>query len=1074
MVVDDESLWRRCELAWASWLGRQGFAVTPIGAAEGNTTRSRAPLTLMGGQYLRTPDISAIKQGKTTFWEVKSRARASVDRLTGESSHWVALDVFQDYLRLGRLNGTDVFVVLYEAPAATRPARWLQASVEQLFEVGREEVCRARDGLQIPAWVWPAAAMKVVEGPSVGMGAGSEPLLTPEGDGPPMSAQTLAPIERKLRRRRAGAETNRRARHQPLPHEWLDQEPALALDVLRRTLGIPHCPSYSVMRVGLEGVDLEALLGIMDYGMRLFIISSERPDWTQNDQRLQAFEDSRLLEWAVLPAVDGVSAWVVDGAGMNQHPGLGKVLAEANDLGGINLRQYEIVHSAPDCDVVVSAGAGTGKTETMAERIVFLLATGAAAGEKAGSVPRDLRMDDIALVTFTREAAAEMRERLSRTLLLRRRLCPSCALPVVGWMLQLPRADIATIHSFAKRLVMAGGGGIGVGPEARVAQLTMETQAAVQQALSDDLARLIKAYRGGAAVPAAHEWQRQLLELWQVLENNGVDVTGIAGHSSLGTVDWGAVAGPGLQNEVGALLRSALLEAARRMAEVHQQRQTLPTSSLVPVATAALDSGTTHLPPYRYLFVDEFQDTDPAQIELLLGLKQRVGAQLFVVGDVKQGIYRFRGAMGNAFNELDRSLEQRGQQPPSRFTLTRNFRTGATLLASLNPYFATWGSHQLLTYSQEDALQSRLDRPDTSRALEIRTINQKSFATEAAALVAQWHEGNTEATIGILCRENWQAIAVQEQVRALGLSCELRVGGSFWTSPAVRELRALLQAVSDPDDTAALLELCETRWAAGLLGGRQPRGIPVEAWGPVQEVPQPWRVRLAHLAESDSLPNDDLLPLQRRVREVSSLLETTPLLEWLIDCRDAFRPEGCSLPNPDDEAERRRYGRCLDHVIVQLDCQFEDSSLGLLRLLQWLTLQIATNRNEDEPDEVGSGKIVALTVHKAKGLEYAKVVVPCTDRPFGPSRKAQDRIAVIGGARPRLLWKWGKFTNVPPGPGTDWDVDAREAQREETRLLYVAMTRAKEDLVIMVDRNARAEAGDPRSWGGLIAGGNRG
>ena len=80
-----------------------------------------------------------------------------------------------------------------------------------------------------------------------------------------------------------------------------------------------------------------------------------------------------------------------------------------------------------------------------------------------------------------------MRERIARTLLLRQRLCRSCALPVLAWMLQLARADITTIHSFAKRIIATGGGTVGLGPETRVARRALDVHAAVQRALSERL-----------------------------------------------------------------------------------------------------------------------------------------------------------------------------------------------------------------------------------------------------------------------------------------------------------------------------------------------------------------------------------------------------------------------------------------------------------------------------------------------------------------------------------------------------------------------------------------------------------
>ena len=134
-MLDEDALWRRCELAWGSWLESRGHAVTPLGEAIGNTHRSQAPLTMVAGELLRSPDFSAIKDGKTAFWEVKSRARASVDPLTGESQHWIDKAAFSDYLKISDRTGTPVWVVLYEAPTATMPGRWLQTDVDHLREV---------------------------------------------------------------------------------------------------------------------------------------------------------------------------------------------------------------------------------------------------------------------------------------------------------------------------------------------------------------------------------------------------------------------------------------------------------------------------------------------------------------------------------------------------------------------------------------------------------------------------------------------------------------------------------------------------------------------------------------------------------------------------------------------------------------------------------------------------------------------------------------------------------------------------------------------------------------------------
>ena len=102
--------------------------------------------------------------------------------------------------------------------------------------------------------------------------------------------------------------------------------------------------------------------------------------------------------------------------------------------------------------------------------------------------------------------------------------------------------------------------------------------------------------------------------------------------------------------------RSVISDAAAKLAVDYLRDQTLPSNALVPAAKAVLGSSPVpQAKAYRHLFVDEFQDTDAGQMELILDVRQIVGARLFVVGDVKQGIYRFRGAEGNAFKEARRT-----------------------------------------------------------------------------------------------------------------------------------------------------------------------------------------------------------------------------------------------------------------------------------------------------------------------------------------------------------------------------------------------------------------------------------
>lgn len=1077
---DPDAIWRQCEVAWAGWLGDMGHAVTHLNAAVGNHPRTAAPMITVRGKSRRAPDLQSTVAGRATYWEVKYRGRSETDALTGTREHWMSYVSYQDYLEVADATGSDVVVVLHEAATSTAPGRWLRASVGALLDAGRESVRFGRGGEELAAWVWPASAMEVVRGPRVDMPIGDGPLLPDEGSGEPLEAGRLAPVERRIRKTGMGraVEPARSAPAEEAAERVLSAEPVAALDVLRRSLGIPALPRYSVTRVGTAGVDVSQLLGLLHYGIRLFLVSGPAVNHDMDAVDLQAFKESRLLEWSVLDAEPELACWAVDGRpSAGEEVPLDVALDAADAQGAINVGQYRIVHADPRRDVLVTAGAGTGKTETMAERLVFLLSTVGGGGAEGDET--DLRPDEVSLVTFTRDAAREMRARLARTLMLRRRLCRASIQPL-AWLLQLSGAEVSTIHSLARRAIAEGGGARGLSPGFSVSQLTMPFRSLVHRDLSSRLTRLLEDHPSDA-VPAAHLWLEHISAVWESLANNGVDLLrldadGVHGHPA---VAWGSGRGDVLNRAVCEATRAVIESVADRFRELCVRENAVPTGQLVPTALSVL-SGTTSVAVRRprFLFIDEFQDTDALQMDLLLAMGHQLGARLFVVGDAKQGIYRFRGAEGNAFAEVRARVAAAGREPFLEFPLTRNFRSGEKLLSSLHPIFTTWGQATLLPYVAADRLRPVVRPEDASSPVQAQLVQRDSYQYAAADVVAAWRAADPKATIAVLCRLNSHAISVQKAIRQANGSCELRVGGSFFTTEAVQDLRVLLDAVLDPLDSAALLELTETRWSGGLFAGHPPPGpdpAGPDLWRNPLETPAPWRDRLASVGGGGSFSLDDLEPLRARVNALRARAEYMPVMQWIVECAAAFSPEACERQRAkDDQVERQRYARCLDHVVTLLDAQFADSAISLDRVQGWLRLQIATNRSEDEPTDPDGipGKTTALTVHKAKGLEFDAVLIPSTWVPFGPPKRVKTHTAVLkdGHGAPRIAWRWKDqltFTNVGDDEDRLWHSDEQETAREEARLLYVALTRAKERAVVFM--NGQASLGkDPTSWGQLL------
>ncbi|MDR7161384.1 ATP-dependent helicase [Arthrobacter sp. BE255] len=1081
---DENAAWRRCELAWSAWLQASSYAVTHLGEAVGNSNGTRAPLIAIAGKRLRAPDMQTVKSGMSEYWEVKFRARPDVDLLTGEREHWVAFAAFSDYVAVSKSTGCTVWIVLFEAPTATSPGRWLRADVNQLSRRGRKTVRFGQGGEEVDAWVWPASAMDVVTGPPVDLSSAAVGLLPPEGENDVLDPVRLEAIERQLRKN-ALADVAELAVAADAASTVLAADPSVALDVLCRSLGLPALPRYSVLRVGIGGIDVDEVLGMLHYGIRVFLITEATRETSLDPTELQAFRDSRLLEWAVVgEGNDGDGGhWVIDGAVPAElSDSVQKALKAADGVGGMNVQQYEIVHAPANSDLLISAGAGTGKTETMSERVIFLLATCRGVDKGQPDIqtrPYDLRADDIVLVTFTRDAALEMRQRISRTLVLRQRLCRRCVLPTLAWMMQLSGAEITTIHSYAKGIVRSGGAILGLAPEFAVGLQTMAFRAILHDALSPHLTEMIE--RRGGEVPPSHLWQRHIRSVWEALENNGVELMSVVNSTVIPDLDWGSAESTGIHAAVEATTRSVIDETAGRFRAFCLENQSIPTSQLVPFALRSLcgEEQDVRVKPPRYLFVDEFQDTDALQMDLILQIKARLGSNFFVVGDSKQGIYRFRGAEGNAFKELHSRVVARQLAAVSAYPLTRNFRSGARLLESLHPHFANWESKNLLDYPEKEKLRPQVVDVDGSSEITFTKVQTQNFASLAAVDVIKWRAEDPDATIAILCRQNWQALRVRSEVLDAGEPCELLVGGRFFLSPAVRELDVLLRTIANPSDDAALLQLLETRWAAGILQGQPPFGISSSGWGEDVSPPRGWNDRIGTLAHADSYDRSDLEPLRRRLASLAALMNKMPVVALVVECSRAFIPEAVQVTPENDDSERRRYARCFDHLITLLDTNLQEGPTSLDRIVSWLQLQIATNRSEDEPIEWDAlrGRTVALTVHKAKGLEFDRVLVPHTWAEFGPPKNLQTRAAVLRGASgpPRLVWQWSggtntrtKFTNVGSGDQQLWASDDRETAREEARLLYVALTRAKEQLLVYLPARRTRANGRLSSWADLL------
>jgi ATP-dependent helicase/nuclease subunit A len=466
---------------------------------------------------------------------------------------------------------------------------------------------------------------------------------------------------------------------------------------------------------------------------------------------------------------------------------------------------------------------------------------------------------------------------------------------------------------------------------------------------------------------------------------------------------------------------------------------------------------------YRWICVDEFQDTDPLQAEIMFALSGGSGA-LYVVGDPKQSIYRFRRADIDIYNHVRRVIG--GDDDANVVPLTTNFRSVPQLCDWANQVFAPKFGTTSTVYSPAFAPLTPY-RPDVFGAAGLKpgglfVLTSSDPAEEAAKIAKYIHSEVASARRGygdflILTRKRKPLKVYVEALEQLQIPIEVAGAGAFGESAQVRELSQLLQALADPQDAVALVgvlrgpffglsdrALFAWKQAGGYLSvfgadGLQPVGLVANALTQLRTWHR-WTRTLPAAAALD------------RILEDSGYLALAATTTGGVEAGDLLH--------------------AVDRVRAAVESGFTLAEAA--EALQDAAYE--SNEIESWPLEPGRPDVVrVMNLHKAKGLEAPVVFLadpkggyaPDPDirilrraRALAPPENAIGYLPIIRTSDT----SWAKtLLAIPP----DWDAHAAEEDKylaaEEDRLLYVAATRAKDVLVV----GRATKPGKHGAWSGL-------
>lgn len=613
----------------------------------------------------------------------------------------------------------------------------------------------------------------------------------------------------------------------------------------------------------------------------------------------------------------------------------------------LNPAQQQAV-AALDGPVLVLAGAGTGKTRVLTSRLAHLLATGKA-------VP-----GQIMAVTFTNKAANEIRERVSALL----------GRSVEGWFL-------GTFHSLAARLLRAHAELVGLKSNFTILNV-------------DDQLRLLK----------------------QLLEAENVDEKKSPARVVMGVIerwkDRGLIPA-NVQNETSELANGKVPKIYTQYQKRLLELNACDFGDLLLHQLTLLRENPDILANYqqrfRYLLVDEYQDTNVAQY-LWLRLLAQGHQNICCVGDEDQSIYGWRGAeIGNILRF------EEDFKGATVVRLEENYRSTGNILAA---------AAHLIEHNQMRLGKTLWTHADMGDKVQVRTLWDGEAEARWAAdeIEALQRRSIALSDVAIMVRAGFQTRQFEERFIALGIPYRVLVGARFYERAEIRDAMAYLRLVMTPEDDLAFERIINT---------------PKRAVGPaaLQQLHQAARTMQAPLTETAARlsTTDELKPKLRQTLQTFTqnlvrwrdLLQTLPHAEvaQIILDESGYTAMWQADKSPDAPSRLEN----LKELITAM-ASFDT----LPAFLEHVSLVLEVTEQHDVP------QVSLMTLHGAKGLEFDYVFLPGWEEEIFPSRltltengtrglEEERRLAYVGITRAKKrVWishvanrqVYGSWTNALP------------------------------------------------------------
>lgn len=659
-------------------------------------------------------------------------------------------------------------------------------------------------------------------------------------------------------------------------------------------------------------------------------------------------------------------------------------------LAGLNAAQREAALTL-EGPVLVIAGAGSGKTRTLVHRIIHLLETGVS--------PKR-----VLAVTFTNRAAAEMRERVGAVAGRRAR-----------------GVTLSTFHSLGARILREHGTRIGL-PERFAIYATADQLSLIRRIMSEEVHVAATAgdetYDAKRVLAQISDWKNRLLSPEEArreviegrMRGNRSDDYDVLAADVFPRYEASLRAAGACDFDDLLLLPVELLRTSEEARDVLWRR-------------------------WHYIMVDEYQDTNAAQFELarLLAGPRR---NLCVVGDDDQSIYAWRGA--DVRNILDFERHFSGAKI---VILEENYRSTQRILDAANSVIAHNPARREKWMRTSNGPGPKIDYWEFDREADRSAEEQEARMVAREIGIRRYHEGLSWRDFAVLYRANHQARPIEEALRNANIPYRVVGGTSYFDRKEIADAAAYLRLLVNPRDDLALRRIINYPARAigrtslmRLVDAARERGVPIsevlaataaiEGFQPAQR--QAIQAFDTMIREARAELNEVEDAVRAGIRDQGSLGEWAERFFRMLRLEEAIRAENRGeragefrVENLRDfvtsvaEYERRTWKEA---PLPDEEADWEPPSMR--GFLQQVALY---NEADSGDDDESSDQVTLLTLHSAKGLEFAHVFLVGLEEEILPHARSIEEISGDPASNPIA---------------------------EERRLFYVGITRARHRLTL--------------------------